>query len=401
MRDSPASIALPADPAIGKGFRRYDSAVTIAALFLVTAAVNLEMPLYRTYAALAGYGNGPVTLVFAAYVAGLLPTLLFLGGISDRLGRKLVLLTGLSAALAATCLMLNRPGMGPLFAARVLQGIGVGLSVGAGSAYLAETFAGARAAQRAAGWVALATSLGFGGGALFTGTWLLFGPVVKPGSYAVHAVATAFCLALTLALRSRKPSGGGLVRWPYFPTGSVPIALTIALAWAVTGIVISLVPGQLAKHGLSAWAGHALFLLNGTGVLVQPWARRLESRQALYIGAWLLPVGYGALLLGAGTGSLPFVLLGAAVTGSACYGFTYLGGLAELSLRGGEKRARAVSGYFALAYLGFGLPSVGLGFLSDRFGLMPALSGFGILLILLCAWQALWAAKGPRERAPR
>jgi predicted MFS family arabinose efflux permease len=97
---------------------------------------------------------------------------------------------------------------------------------------------------------------------------------------------------------------------------------------------------------------------------------------------------------------LSLVLLGAAVTGSACYGFTYLGGLAELSLRSGEKRARAVSGYFALAYLGFGLPSVGLGFLSDRFGLMPALSGFGILLILLCAWQARWAVKSSREGSP-
>jgi hypothetical protein len=176
--------------------------------------------------------------------------------------------------------------------------------------------------------------------------------------------------------------------------------LTIALAWAVTGIVISLVPGQLAKQGLSPWAGHALFLLNGTGVLVQPWARRLASRRALFIGAWLLPVGYGALLGGAAKGSLALVLSGAAITGSACYGFTYLGGLAELSLRAGPNRARAVSGYFALAYLGFGLPSVGLGFLSDRFGLMPALSGFGVLLILLCAWQARWAAQGLGAKAP-
>jgi hypothetical protein len=125
----------------------------------------------------------------------------------------------------------------------------------------------------------------------------------------------------------------------------------------------------------------------------------MDSRRALFMGAVLLPLGYGSLLYGAWTGSMAFVLAGAAVAGAACYGFTYLGGLAELSLRGGGHRARAISGYFVLAYLGFGVPSVGLGFLSDRFGLMPTLSGFGILLSALCAWQAVWARRMDSRRA--
>jgi hypothetical protein len=283
-----------------------------------------------------------------------------------------------------------------LFAARVLQGLAVGLSMGAGSAYLAEALRGPIAVQRSASYVAIATSLGFGGGALFTGTLLLFGATLEPVSYPIHAGLTALCLVMMLAMRPDRPPGGGLLRLPHFPPGSLPIGLTITLAWAVTGVVISLMPTQLARHGLSAWAGHALFLVNGTGVAVQPWARRMDSRQALLFGAAILPVGYGSLLYGAWQGSMAFVLAGAALAGAACYGFTYLGGLAELSIRGGERRARAVSGYFVLAYLGFGLPSVGLGFLSDRFGLMPTLAGFGILLTALCAWQAVWARSLPR-----
>ena len=39
------------------------------------------------------------------------------------------------------------------------------------------------------------------------------------------------------------------------------------------------------------------------------------------------------LLYGAWAGHMSLVLLGAAMAGSACYGFTYLGGLAELSRR--------------------------------------------------------------------
>lgn len=380
-------------------FRTYDSAIAALSLFLVTAAVNLEMPLYRDYASLSGYGNGMTTLMFAAYVAGLLPALLFFGGVSDRVGRKPVLFAGLTASLAATLLMIFRPEMQVLFASRILQGLGVGLSMGAGSAYLAESLGGARSVQRSAILVAVATSLGFGGGALFTGTVLLFRHSLIPISYWIVAASSVACLALILCMRGNRPAGGSLLRMPYYPKGTVPISLTITLAWAVTGVVISLVPAQLERHGLSAWAGHALFLVNGAGVAMQPWARRMDPRKALLVGACLLPLGYTALLYGAWTGQMALVLLGAALAGSACYGFTYLGSMAELSLRGGEQRARAVSGYFVFAYLGFGLPAVGLGFLADYFGLMPTLIGFGALLSLLCLLQAFWSRTLPHGDA--
>jgi len=372
-------------------FRVYDSATAALALFLATAAVNLEMPLYRAYAAEAGYGNGMTTLMFAAYIVGLLPSLLLLGGISDRIGRKPVLLVGLTAALGATLLMIYRPGMHLLFASRFLQGCGVGLSIGAGSAYLAESLGGAKSAKRSAGYVAIATSLGFGGGALFTGTVLLYGHTFVPVSYWIVAALTAACIGMVLAMRRNRPTGGSLLRLPFFPMGSLPFSLTITLAWAVTGVVISVMPAQLAYNGLSAWAGHALFLVNGTGVAVQPWARSMHPHKALMIGACILPIGYFTLLYGAWGGRIFFVLVGAALAGSACYGFTYLGSLAELTRRGGDQVARSVSGYFVFAYLGFGLPSVGLGFLADRYGLMPALVGFGILVSLLCLLQLAWS----------
>lgn len=136
-------------------------AFTIAiSLFLVTAAVNLEMPLYRTYAQLAGYGNGLTAIVFAAYVLGLLPILILFGGISDRLGRKPVILLGLLSAALATTVMIISPNIHTLLFTRILQGAGVGLSVGAGTAYLAQIWGEAKGAARAASYVAITTSLG-------------------------------------------------------------------------------------------------------------------------------------------------------------------------------------------------------------------------------------------------
>ncbi len=105
-------------------------------LFMITTAVNLQVPLYTLYAEQAGYGKAATALVFAAYVFGLIPALLFLGGISDRAGRKPVLLVALSFSLCATLLMIVHPTIQMLFLARLLQGVGLGLSVGTCTAYL-------------------------------------------------------------------------------------------------------------------------------------------------------------------------------------------------------------------------------------------------------------------------
>ncbi len=356
--------------------------IVAAALYLVTGVVNLEVPLYRVYAAAAGWNNGLTAITFAAYVAGLLPVLLCLGGLSDRVGRKPVVLLGTFVAVAATALMILHPTIQVLLVARLLKGVGVGLSVGAGTAWLAELATSGDAAAAAANRVAVMTSLGFGSGALGTTLALLPGPTLVPVSYWCALLLGGVCFVALLTLPQRSPQGGVLVRLPYFPTGTVLPGIAIALAWAVTGLVIAIIPAQLARYDLGLWSGAALFLVNGTGALCQPLVRRIPARRALYIGFGLLPLGYLLLAGGAWRGILPLVLLGAAIAGSACYGFTYLGGLSEVSRLGGTQRARAVSGYFLCAYLGFGLPSILLGFLADALGVLVALLLFGVVLLI-------------------
>lgn len=96
------------------------AALTANALFLVTGAVNLPAPLYAAYADSAGMGIGAATLAFACYVAGLVPVLLFLGGLSDRIGRKPPLLIALAIAAGATALLVVHPGLLSLGVARLL-----------------------------------------------------------------------------------------------------------------------------------------------------------------------------------------------------------------------------------------------------------------------------------------
>ena len=50
------------------------TALLASGLFTVTFAVNLQAPLYDAYAAESDVGATAVTVAFAAYVGGLMPT---------------------------------------------------------------------------------------------------------------------------------------------------------------------------------------------------------------------------------------------------------------------------------------------------------------------------------------
>ncbi|HEX6036396.1 MFS transporter [Longimicrobium sp.] len=365
-----------------------------AVLFIVTASVNLQVPLYPAYAAAAGLGTGPTALMFGAYVAGLLPVLVGLGGASDRLGRRPVLTAGVALSCLATLLVILRPEFSTLVAARLVQGMGMGLTAGTGTAYLAE-LPGMDTPERAAGYAAVTTSLGSGAGALFTAAALLAGPTLRPASYPALLAALVACLGLLWMMpRERRAAGDGrervpVLRLPSYPAGSLAPALAIAGAWAVTGLVFVVVPAQLARGEMGAWSAPALFLVNVSGASCQPWARRMGARRALRTGLWVLPAGYALLLAGTALARVPLLLAGAAVVGGACYGFTFLGGLAEATRLGGANRARTVAGFLLFAYLGFSLAPAGVGFLADAIGVVPALAAFGAALLLAHA-ALLW-----------
>src|ERR1700752_2288142 len=64
----------------------------------VMAGANLPAPLYATYAERFGFSSLVLTLGFAAYAGVLPPSLPPFGRLSDRFGRRPVLLAGMAAA---------------------------------------------------------------------------------------------------------------------------------------------------------------------------------------------------------------------------------------------------------------------------------------------------------------
>jgi MFS family permease len=358
--------------------------IVAIALWLITLAVNIAMPLFRVYALEAELNNVQTSLVLAAYILGMLPCYVFLGGISDRLGRKPVIIASLIAAFLSTAIITLFPNVYALIVSRMLQGIALGLSMGCGTAYMSELLKPDEfAATRSANLASLYTSLGFGGGALATTIVLLYQFTLVPVTYYILLAFTFTGLIFVFFLPNLKPPGGNFIRLPYFPKGSFPVNLAIAICWAATGVVIAIIPAQLAKFGLTVYAGFCLVLINWSGAFIQPLIRKINPVLSVRLGFILVPVGFGLVVVGCYAGMLAIILAGAAVIGTAAYGFSFLGGLSIISNLGDKQKARAVSGYMFCGYIGFGIPAIFLGYIADHFGVTRSLLFFEAVIILL------------------
>ncbi|MES2774250.1 MAG: MFS transporter [Bacteroidota bacterium] len=356
-------------------------------LLLVTLAVNISMPLFRVYAKEAGFGNGQTALVLAAYITGMLPCYIFLGGISDRIGRKPVLIGSVICSFMATLAITLFPNVYALVVARIFQGVALGLSMGTGTAYLAEVLHGKpNAVALAANKASFSTSIGFSGGALATTIVLLIHFTITPITYFGLLLLTFLGILLMFSLPDLKPKGGKMVRLPYFPKGSFPVNMAIAICWATTGIIIAIIPSQLSKLGLTAYAGFVIVLINWTGAFIQPLIRKMDPIKAIKVGYVMVPAGFAIVILGCHLERLPVILAGTTIIGLAAYGFSFMSGMTLIIQAAGEHRARAVSGFMFFGYIGFGIPAIFLGFLSDSLGIVNALLLFESIIILLSAF---------------
>src|SRR5919202_3190896 len=105
-------------------------AVVAGALFVMLLDGNLPTPLYGVYREAFGFSATTLTLIFAVYALALVPSLLVFGQLSDRVGRRPVIVGGLGvAALGLVLLAVAQSTPAPILG-RAGQGIALGAVVG-------------------------------------------------------------------------------------------------------------------------------------------------------------------------------------------------------------------------------------------------------------------------------
>lgn len=381
----------------------------VTAVFILS---NSATPLYLHWQRQFAFSSGTLTVIFAAYIIGLLGALLIAGQLSDRLGRKAVLLPGFLIAMAACGLFVTAASVAALIAARFLTGMAVGIIVSAGMAAVVDV-GGPDRKRQASQAASIAMVLGAGLGPLLAGT--LAQKMDNPVSaifgieFALLATAMAVMLAMPMPAPARGSGrsggdGGMRFRLPSVPAQNrLDLALGVAVfapGLSATSFVLALGPALLSKllhisSPLLAGGTACLMFLSATGV--QFAVKKLPIRTILLLGATATALSMAALI-GAIHAALPALLLTAASLAGMGQGLGQLGGLTSIGIRVPDhQRAQANSLLNIGAYIPAGLLPVATGFLMDRDGMAVGATTFAVVLITSAAAAARFVA----TRLPR
>jgi MFS family permease len=392
-------------------------------MFAVGWGANQFSPMLIVYRHALGLGAGEIAGLFAIYAATLIPGLLAGGPLSDRFGRRAVVLPFAALSPVATLLLVLGPHSLPLIAAgRALAGLCSGMVIGPATAWVQDLSQGdALSARRSA----LALSVGFGLGpvvAALLAQWAA-DPLVVP--YLPHlalglaALAIGFTAPAT-AHDGRRPGTAGADRvpgtegaerlaaagrrWPprslrtrAFWLGTAPGA---PFVFGSVSLAIVVLPEEVTSpRTLSAgYAGLMTALAFAAGIGVQPLARRLAAaRPEAGVSAGLAAAAAGAgvsiaavSMAVTGAGGIGRVLAGvAAVLLGLAYGLCLVSGLHQAEdLAGRDDRGSVLAAYYVLAYVGFGAPYAmdGLNAVLGRPGAFAVVAGVAAALAVL-AWR--------------
>jgi MFS family permease len=350
-------------------------------------------PLYVLYKQAFGFSEITLTLVYAAYVIGNLTAVLFLGRISDQIGRSRTAMPAIGLAAISSLLFLFARGTTWLFLGRMLSGLAVGLAAGAGTAWLVELDENkAHATLMATGgnFVGLAVGSLLAGMLAEYAPWPLRLPYI---AYLAILAMIAFMISRTretvlqkdhrfseISLRPRfgVPSG---IRSQF-----IAPAATAFATFAFIGFYAALLPSLLAEslgQKNHAVAGAIVCLLFAVAAAAVVAGRNLKSRTAMFAGLALLLPSLVLLVLAQMLASMPLMLVGTTVSGVAA-AFGYRGSLEVVNqIAPPDHRAGTVSSYLVVCFTGNSVPVIGVGALTMAVGSVMADTVFAVVTALI------------------
>lgn len=368
-------------------------------LVLFALGTSLITPLIPLYQDELGFGDTVVTLFLGCYVVALVPSMLSLGQLSDRVGRKRVLLIAIATLAAAQLILISEPPLWGLLVARAIQGVAAGAFFGTCTAFLVDAApSGRRGFASVLGSISIRLGLGLGPGIGGVIARYADQPLRLPFELHLVALAAASVIVATLpetvtarslrplSLRLEVPAAERAVFWRVLvPSG--------ALFSLFDGVALSLIPVFLVRTlGVDDYAlvGAAGFLVLVSGALSQIALPRLRPDRAIGWGLASASAASLGVVASAPAESAGLALAAVAATGAAA-GLVFKGGLDLCTqIAPVEDRGKLISSYYVACYLGgFSVPLLLIGALADLMGLTAALAVLSGLAVLGAAWT--WA----------
>jgi MFS family permease len=377
--------------------------VVWVAWVVLMAGVNLPTPLYAVYSQRFGFSSAVLTAVFALYAFVLVPALMLFGQLSDRLGRRLVLLMGLGAGAAGLIIFAFAESTAWLFAGRAFQGLAVGMASSAATAALVE-LEPARDTRRPALLAGLAQAGGSGAGPLITGLLAEWAPDPLRLPYVVLLVATAAVglLALRIPEPLRARSGRWQITRPAVPADIrrpfARIALTAAVLWAAVALFLSIVPSYAAtllETSNLALLGAITAIMLAASCAAQVVAHRgMASRRAQQAGLVLLALGLAGLVGASPLGSLALLVVAAVLTGAG-HGIGFLYAQDDLNrIAPADRRGEVTAAFITCIYVAVAGSVIAVGLLDSRTSLAVGVAIVASVLAAIALSAGAWHRHG-------
>ncbi|MGN6663733.1 MAG: MFS transporter [Solirubrobacterales bacterium] len=269
--------------------------VVLASLILVAAVANLNLAVANVALPDIGKafdaGQTTLNLVAVGYSLGLAASVLYLGALGDRYGRKAMLVLGMSLSIPASLLAGLAPTIGVLFAARLIGGVAAGMAFPTTLALITALWEDPARTRAIALWSAL-------GGAIAALGPLLSGFLLEHfdwGSVFFVTLPLA-ALALFMALRFVPAHVNETTNPVDHPGGLLSIAMVATL---VMGISIAPAPGKLTLAiGLIAIAiaAAAAFFLRQRRAPEPLYDLAVAGRRTFWIAACAGIIVFGSLM---------------------------------------------------------------------------------------------------------
>ncbi|MQY25305.1 MFS transporter [Nocardia aurantia] len=396
----------------------------VAAVFVLS---NAATPLYVLWQNRIGFSKGMLTVVFACYIAGLLGSLLVSGVVSDRWGRRPVLLPALALALLACVIFATAGSVAALLVARLCTGVAVGAAVSAGMAAVTDV-AGPQRKSQAALLASCAMVFGAGAGPLLSGIVSETLPAPTVTVFIVEAVLLLTAAVAVARLPLGRPMSGDLgrpapvgvggpapvatgawIRVPRVPAGrGRELALGIAVfapGITATSFVLSLGPALLSGLlGVTSRipAGAMAFGMFLTATAVQFAVRRVRRSLIMIASAVATTASTATLVAAVRTETVAWLVVAALLAGAG-QGLGQLGGLSLLNATvPADRLAEANAALNIGGYLPAGLLPVVAGYLGDAAGISTATTIFGAIVAVAAVLGgfAVWLTRAGVRREP-
>ncbi len=270
----------------------------LGVLILVAAVANLNLSVANV--ALPDIGKAfdasqtELNLVAVGYSLGLATSVLYLGALGDRHGRKLMVVLGMSLTIPASLLAGFAPSVEVLFVARLLGGLAAGMAFPTTLALITALWSGPDRTKAIALWSAI-------GGAIAALGPMIAGALLESFDWgSVFLVTLPLALIALLAAIRLIPSHVHETTEPVDNLGGMLSILMIAAL--VLGINFAAVPGAGAVViGLFAVAAAAVigFVIRQRRVEVPLYDLEVAARPTFWVAGFAGVIVFGSLMAAA------------------------------------------------------------------------------------------------------